>query len=933
MTLAPGQMLSHYRLVEKIGEGGMGVVWKATDTKLDREVAIKVLPEDFAQDAERLARFEREAKLLASLNHANIAAIYGLEQSDGVRFLTMELVPGRTLAEMIGTGSLPVDEALDLCRQIAEGLEAAHDSGVIHRDLKPGNVKVTPDGKVKVLDFGLAKGPVGTAADSDPDLSQSPTVTTPLSRDGMILGTAPYMSPEQARGKPVDKRTDIWSLGCLLYECLTGRQAFRGETVTDVLSAILRAEPDGTALPERTPPRVRDLLERCLEKNPRNRLHDMGDARIELERSFAGREWTTSGIRVAAIPASAPRISWRAAMLMAGGILLGAFAASILGTYFSSGSSVAPIMRFSFEAPPGRKVSLDWVDAPLLSPDGQTIAYRAHEKAENNSEWVLRLYTRRLNEYGQVPVESSEGILGPPAFSHDGRWLAFATPVTRGSTSRHLVKVPVDRSAPPLPIADWPANMEAPLAWLPDGDIMGVTISPYSLIRFPADGSAPAAPIPVHGIEPDCCLSLRSVLPDGRNVLAFAWFLGGRGGQLNLVSVDTQTGEARLLIEDASHAVWSPTGHLLFTRRDNLLAIPFDPERLETTGGPLTITDGIFTASSYSNGAFDLSASGTLAHYPGRIADTTRRLVLVDRNGQVNPWSEDRRSFDLSPAVSPDGRRFAVVIIDPEDRNWEIWASEIARPRLRPIVSMPGFDCSEPVWSGDGEWLAYECDGQGTEGGVYRRRFDPAGEPELLLERESLGIYVEPTSFSPGGSVILITSNLRGGSVSSLLLPVEPGLDGTRALKVLVPNQTTAPSARFSPDGRWIAYASDETGRAEIYLQSYNRDGQTGPRTMISNDGGVQPLWSKANTGSRRELFYWDRGSRLMAVSIATDPELTVSEPRQVFDSQELGIVGVDTMPDGRFLAILRSEEERPSRINVVLNFLEEIRQRTSSTK
>jgi serine/threonine protein kinase len=303
VTLQPGQTLSHYRLVEEIGKGGMGVVWKADDTKLGRQVAVKILPAEFSQDSQRLARFDREAKLLAALNHPNIASIYGLEHTDGVHFLVLELIPGQSLAEALKDGPLPVEEALDVCRQVAEGLEAAHEAGVIHRDLKPGNVRVTPDGKAKVLDFGLAKGLEGVAVGSGSggsasDLSQSPTIAAGT-QAGVILGTAPYMSPEQARGKTLDKRTDIWSFGCLLYECLTGRMAFTGETVPDIFSAILQNDPDWAAMPERMPPRVRELMERCLEKSPRSRLHDIGDARIEIEKSLAGREWTTSGIRAA----------------------------------------------------------------------------------------------------------------------------------------------------------------------------------------------------------------------------------------------------------------------------------------------------------------------------------------------------------------------------------------------------------------------------------------------------------------------------------------------------------------------------------------------------------------------------------------------------------------------------------------------------------
>jgi hypothetical protein len=387
VTLQTGHTLAHYRLVEKIGEGGMGVVWKAEDTKLDRQVAVKILPPEFAKDQQRLGRFEREAKLLASLNHPNVAAIHGFEHVEDSHFLVLELVPGPTLAEMVKTGPLAVDEALDVCRQVAEGLEAAHSAGVIHRDLKPGNVKVTPDGKVKVLDFGLAKGLEGAVgASSGPDLSLSPTVAVGGTQAGVVLGTAPYMSPEQARGKPLDERTDIWSFGCVLWECLTGNLLFTGETVTDVLSAILQTDPDWSALPAKTPPRVRELLSRCLERSPRNRLHHIADARIEIERAVAGREWTTSGIAVAeavtevaaapARPAGFPR-GWAG---LAAGLALGLIAAFFAIPFLGPEAPSPRVRKFRLTTSGGNPL------LPRLSPDGTRVAF-----LEDGRLWIRDL--------------------------------------------------------------------------------------------------------------------------------------------------------------------------------------------------------------------------------------------------------------------------------------------------------------------------------------------------------------------------------------------------------------------------------------------------------------------------------------------------------------------------------------------------------------
>lgn len=933
MDLQPDQTLSHYRLVRKIGEGGMGVVWEALDTKLDRSVAIKILPEKIAKDPGRVARFQREAKLLASLNHPNIAAIHGLEESGGVHFLVLELVPGESLAQTLDRGPLPVEEALEICRQIAAGLDAAHLSGVIHRDLKPGNVKVTPDGKVKVLDFGLAKAFDPTSSDSSgSDVSQSPTLTPGGTREGVILGTAPYMSPEQARGKGIDKRTDIWAFGCVLYECLTGRRAFPGETATDTLSAILSSEPDWSVLPERIPLRVRDLLERSLEKSLQKRLRDIGDAWVEVDRALARREWATAVIgAVGAAPPAKRRLTWRGWTLITLGFLLAAVWISKWLEERSSRPEEATA-SLSILTTAGRYLRTPF---PTISPDGEWIAYAAMDEAGEDSRRVVRLYTRRLDRYEETPVEGSEGAIGA-AFSPDGRWLAFVAPLAYQPAKR-LMKVPVDGSASPVALADWPLEMgpgipaATPLVWLPSGDIAGVTLRPWSIVRFPTDGSPPKPAVPVQADEYDNRLMIVSALPDGRHVLAAASSYGEWGWQMNVLALDTETGEARLLVEDGTNSALSPTGHLLFSRDDKLLAIPFDADRLAVTGGAVAIADRMERSFAGVDAWFSISSGGALIYVPGGFARDNRRLALVDRGGHVIPWSDDRHFFRRPVALSPDAQRLAVTVGNVQEGLYEIWFSEVDRPRLRPMVDVPAMDCLDPVWSTGADRLFYQCRGEGDTGGVYRLRVDGTGEPELLVGRGSPDVFFSTTSVSPDGSMLLITRQ-AGAEFDVLLLPQGTDRNGRPDPTVLVSGIAPWQGAYFSLDGRWIAYASEETGRSEIFIRGIDGEGRLGGRIRVSNGGGAWPRWSRSARGEALELLYESPSDYLMAVRITTEPAVAISEAREVLDRAELGILGSDGLPDGRYLVIQKGEEEREGRqINVVVNFHEEVRRRVSA--
>ncbi len=605
-----GQSISHYRILEKLGEGGMGEVYLAQDTTLKRDVAIKVLPERFTQDAERLARFEREAQLLASLNHPNIAAIHSFEHSDGVHFLAMELVEGETLAQRVAKGPLPVEEALEVCRQIAEGLEAAHESGVIHRDLKPANVNITPEGKVKILDFGLAKALEGEIPAAD--ISHSPTRTGEMTSAGVILGTAAYMSPEQARGKPVDKRTDIWAFGCVLFEALTGRQEFGGETISDCIAKVLQKEPDWEALPEKTPWRIRDLLRRCLQKDPHDRLHHIADARIEIRQAQTEPVDPTLA-QVTPVVASS---SWRWAIL--GGViaLIGCIAGFLLWNLADdSPLPQATVAQFPVALPEGATLRARLL---ALSLDGTQLVYAAHRGG------TPQLYLRALDELESKPIPHTEGGQ-QPFFSPDGKWVGFFSRDEQalkkvsllGGTPQTLCEVKISRGG----------------SWGQDGTI--VFGQRPGIWRVSDAGGTPEELSGVGlGYFPQ-------ILPGGKAVL---FRVPGEEGP-NIAVLSLETGEEKVLIKRGSYPRYAPTGHLIYALDEKLLATPFDLKTLKVTGDSEPVLEGLW---SFQGGLeqYGISENGTLAYVPrGDPSSSGNGLSWVDRQGEQQAVTEMRRDF------------------------------------------------------------------------------------------------------------------------------------------------------------------------------------------------------------------------------------------------------------------------------------------------
>jgi serine/threonine-protein kinase len=757
-------MLSHYRLLEKIGEGGMGVVWKAIDTTLDREVAIKVLPAAFAADADRLARFEREAKVLASLNHPNIASIFGLHEAEHLHFLVMELVTGESLGQRLARGPVPLFESLGLAVQITEALEAAHENGVVHRDLKPANIQVTPDGKIKVLDFGLAKALEPGPLSADP--SASPTVTASGTVAGMILGTAAYMSPDQARGRPVDKQSDIWSFGCVLYELLTGQQAFGGETMSDVIAGVLEREPDWDRLPPATPWRVRNLVTHCLRKDARERLHDIADARIEINEALDRDDVMVDR------PVSRTRSPTRVTVGVLAGVVIGAIV---------TGLALWTQTRTELREQKARRLSVTVaqdVEIPTegrvlaISPDGNTLVYVGYQ------DGYRHLLRRQLDDFRAVPVPGTRGVFGP-TISPDGRWVAF---MAEGS----LKKVPMN-GGPVTTLGE--ASPWCDPVWWPDDTIVFFSPS-QGLLRISSGGGAPES-VTIIDFEPgeaDVCPS--RLLPGGRAMLSTV-----RSGDAPYVEVQSLISGERHVLTQGRAADLTSSKQLVFLMGDSLWAAPFDIAKLQMTGEQVLVLSGV---KEYS-----LAHDGTLVYLPGSVQD----LVLVDRDGRTTTVIEAGRHF-FHPRISPDGSRVTVCTGFPGD----IWVYDIRRGTKGRLTDDGRAD--DPVWSPTGRKIIYSMFGRGSYGrDIYLRSADGSGESQPLLSR---GPHDFAKAWTSDGAMVVLATMTEGLADISLL-----SLEEDRSVTELLSGPADEREPALSPDDRWIAYVADDSGRDEVYVQSF----------------------------------------------------------------------------------------------------------------
>jgi eukaryotic-like serine/threonine-protein kinase len=876
MALAAGTWLGPYEVLSLLGSGGMGEVYRARDIRLGRDVAVKVLPEAFAKDAHRIARFRREAQVLASLNHPNIAAIYGLEESGAAYALVMELVEGPTLAGLIAgasegaiaageevhpmhrqsCGTIPPDEALQIAKQIADALEAAHEKGIIHRDLKPANIKISPEGTVKVLDFGLAKAFNLQDSGSNLNPTDSPTWSISPISIGVILGTATYMSPEQARGRPANKRADIWSFGCVLYETLTGRQAFGGETVSDITAAILGRDPDWQALPEGTPSSIRVLLRRCLQRDAKLRLHDIADARIEIEEAL------DPARAMPMIEAGLPPRS-------------------------------RPITRFAIPLPQSDRLTLGRKPILALSPDGSHLVYVGSRAGS------CALHVRPIDRLEATPIPGSEGAEAP-FLSPDGQSVGFFA-------EGKLKKVALSGGAP-LTLCNAPENRGA--TWSPDDTIILTPSAPLGLFRVSAGGGTPKLITVPDRRKGEYSHRWPEILPGGRAALFTIW-TAGSFDDARIAVLSLHTGEHRVLIEGGAHARYIPSGHLVYARTGGLLAVPFDLRRLEVTGLPVSAVEGVSMDPGMGCADFSCSNDGSLIYVPGGSRTGERVLVWVDRKGRARPLPALPNAY-VSPRLSPAGERLAVGI---EGANSGLWLYDLARGTLSRLT-VSGL-IPYPIWTPDGARVTFRAAPEGPVN-LYWMAADGSSPMERLTTSEN---FQYPGSWSPDGQALIFSEADPTTAWDIWVLKLE----GDRTPRPFLRTPSNEIAATFSPSGHWLAYVSDESGRDEVYVRAYPGPGG---KWQISTEGGDEPLWAR----SGRELFYRN-GHKMMAVIVELEPTFAAAKPKCLFEGRYettsyAYLPNYDISPDGRrFLMVKGSEQESAAmQINVVLNWSEELK-------
>jgi len=873
----PPQTIAHYRITAKLGAGGMGEVYRATDTKLGREVAVKVLPQAFAGDPDRMARFQREAKVLASLNHPNIAAIYGVED----RAIIMELVEGPTLAERLASGPLPLEESLKVAAQIADALEAAHDQGIVHRDLKPANVKAPPDGRTKVLDLGLAMMSGAAAAGVDASPADSPTLSMGATQLGLILGTAAYMSPEQASGKRVDKRADIWAFGVVLWEMLTGGQLFhRGETVSHTLADVLRAEIDFAKLPAATPPPVRELLKRCLDRDVQTRLRDIGEARVAIQRWLAN-----PAVVVETAPARPQRskTAWAVAALAV--VAAGALAL----VHFRETPPETPVIRSTILPP--ENTEWDFITGlalPALSPDGRRIVFGARTADGKNPLWV-----RPLDGLTAQPLAGTDRA-SFPFWSPDSRFIGF---FSEGKLKK------IDASGgPALTLADAPQGRGG--SWNQDGAIIFAPRNPFGpLLRVSASGGA-TSQLSAEGRLP-------WFLPDGRHFL-FQGSPGDRSGKILAGSLEG--GPVKVVGEQANTNAIYAQGHLLFIRDGTLMAQPFDPNRLATTGEAVPLAEQVQSVlNSRTVGAFSTSASGLLAYRTGTPAGGTV-LGWFDRSGKPGSTIGDPAPI-TSLSISPNQKSVAATVVDLP--TVDIWTYDLDRG-LRTRLTFGGGVA--PVWSPDGRTIAFSSNRKGHND-LYRKSSDGSGAEELLYADD---LDKTVTSWSPDGKILLYHTNGAKTSPDVWALPLTSERPGAPLRPVPVLQTPFAEvNARFSPDGRWIAYYSNESQRAELYVTAFPVP-PTGPgaRRQIST-AGVSPSPDRWRADGK-EIFFEAADGRLMAAEISIKGDtIQVGAVRPLFrPASTLVSARYDVAADGqRFLVAAAPEQKSSQPLTLIANW------------
>ena len=892
MPLAVGTRLGPYEITGLLGAGGMGEVYRARDTKLQRDVAIKVLPEALAHDTDRLARFEREARTLASLNHPQIAQIYGLEESDGISALVMELVEGPTLADRIAGRPLPVNEALQIARQIAEALETAHEQGIIHRDLKPANIKVRPDGAVKVLDFGLAKAlePIPSAIDA----TTSPTITSPamMTGVGVLLGTAAYMSPEQAKGRPADKRSDIWGFGCVLYEMLTGKRPFDGEDITEVLGAVVRLEPNWATVSDDVPPPVRTLLHRCLVKDRRTRIADVAAVLFVLDHQTGLA--STSGATAAPLPR---RPRWgRVTALTAGAVVIGIAAGT--SVWIATRPTPPRLQRFSI-APTGTAALEISFGGRLIAitPDGTSVIYVGNRGTQ--------VFVRSLDQLEPRAVATGNGLRAV-FVSDDGGWVGYVE--DRGST---LMRVAIT-GGPNEPVVQMDGSPRG-ATWAGDTIIFATASRVTGLQRVPAAGGEPALLTTPDRARGEGDHLWPEFLPGGKAVLFTITPDTGSIENGQVAVLDLQTGTSKVLIRGGSHAHYAPTGHLVYGATGTLRAVAFDLGRLEVVGTSAAVLESIATTES---GAANIAvaANGSLVYVPGAAGGGgDQTVVSVDRLGRVSPLPGLPVGTYRDVRASPDGSRLALTTRD------DVWIYDFKGARLSRLTTDPAQDGS-PLWTPDSQRIVFTSRRAGYPE-LFWQLADGTGQAESLLVRTKDLLDLRGNGWSANGKQLLFTE------VSGSLAIGEIAIDRPSDAKILMKSGFRYDYAAVSPDGRWMAYSSNLSGRTQVYVEQYP---ELGNRKLVSTEGGQIPVWSR----NSRELFFSTPDyQQILAVDMQSGTTHIPGRPQVLFTLPMVAFPGgrpFDIAPDGRFLIVRSAQTEAAggpsSNMILVQNWFEELK-------
>jgi eukaryotic-like serine/threonine-protein kinase len=892
VPLASGTRLGPYEIVDALGAGGMGEVYRARDVRLDRTVAIKVLPSQFVADQQFQERFEREARSIAALNHPHICTLHDVGHQDGTHFLVMELIEGETLAERLQSGPSPIAETLAIAHQIAGALEAAHEKGILHRDLKPANIKITPDGTVKVLDFGLAKALDGTQAGAR--LSDSPTLSRLATQAGMVMGTASYMSPEQARGKPVDRRTDVWAFGCVLYEMLTAKRAFDGETITDILGAIVHKEPDWSGLPADANPRLHELLRRCLQKDVKQRLRDMGDVQLEI-----GSIRNAPAPIVTQVVASIPR--WRVVLPWVVSLALAIVSAVAAGAWWRVVSQRQPVTRLTVEISPMAPLSPSWGEAAVLSPDGSQLVYVAGTTSDR------QLYVRRLDQLDDTPLPGTTGAISP-FFSPDGLSVGFFAPPS-------LKKVSLTGGAA-LTVATTAEGRGA--TWGRDDTIVFTPGAVSGLFRVSADGGTPEA-VTTREEKTERSHRWPQFLPGTNAVLFTTQLIGRRWDESNIEVVDLATQQRKVVHQGGTYARYIATGHLLFVRQSTLFAAPFDVSRLQVTAPPVPVLEGVGALSGEGGSGlalYTVSTNGTLAYFATAPTPSSSALVFVDRKGSAAPATADRANF-VSPRFSPDGTKIALSRTSPENQTPNIWVYDTASGVGRPLTFSPAANMT-PSWTRDGQRVTFT-----SPSSLYWIPADGSGQPERLTQSDT----PRAGSWSPDGKTLAFFAT-EGQTLADLLTLT---LDGDRKPQVFLGTPASESYPEFSPDGRWIAYQSDEAGPIEIYVRAFP---DTGGKWQISRGGGQMPRWSR----NGRELVYRVPSEQLMSVrvNITAGRSFQHEAPQPLF--QDVFAVRplnsmYDFAPDGKRFVMVQDDSGASAamtHVTLVFNWFEDLKARLS---